>query len=151
MTKPKETYKPANLSESLIITVRFSETDPLGIVWHGNYIKYFEDGREAFGRKYGISYLNVEREGYHFGEWEGLYFAEIASRYPDLWQSWLHDWAHTRIPGGDDFTAFAQRLLDFCDEILNEYSGRNLAVVSHGGCIRAILSHYLSVDRKSVV
>lgn len=64
MTKPKETYKPANLSENLIITVRFSETDPLGIVWHGNYIKYFEDGREAFGRKYGISYLDVEREGY---------------------------------------------------------------------------------------
>ena len=59
MTKPKETYKPANLSESLIITVRFSETDPLGIVWHGNYIKYFEDGREAFGRKYRISYLDV--------------------------------------------------------------------------------------------
>ena len=63
MTKPKETYKPANLSESLIITVRFSETDPLGIVWHGNYIKYFEDGREAFGRKYGISYLDLERYG----------------------------------------------------------------------------------------
>ena len=51
MTKLKETYKPIDLSESLIITVRFSETDPLGIVWHGNYIKYFEDGREAFGRK----------------------------------------------------------------------------------------------------
>ena len=64
MTKPKETYNLVNLSESLIITVRFSETDPLGIVWHGNYIKYFEDGREAFGRKYGISYLDVEREGY---------------------------------------------------------------------------------------
>nr|WP_314559456.1 acyl-CoA thioesterase [uncultured Capnocytophaga sp.] len=64
MIKPKETYKPTNLTESLIITVRFSETDPLGIVWHGNYIKYFEDGREAFGKKYGISYLDVEQYGY---------------------------------------------------------------------------------------
>ncbi|WP_299529961.1 thioesterase family protein [Ulvibacterium sp.] len=40
------------------IRVRFVETDPLGIVWHGNYIQYFEDGREAFGRHHGISYLD---------------------------------------------------------------------------------------------
>ena len=46
------------------VRVRFEETDPLGIVWHGNYIKYFEDGREAFGRHYGISYLDQKENGY---------------------------------------------------------------------------------------
>ena len=36
--------------------IRFNETDPLGIVWHGHYITYLEDGRESFGKKYaGIS------------------------------------------------------------------------------------------------
>lgn len=46
------------------IRVRFTETDPLGIVWHGNYIQYFEDGREAFGRAHGISYLDQQSFGY---------------------------------------------------------------------------------------
>lgn len=46
------------------VRVRFVETDPLGIVWHGNYIQYFEDGREAFGRHHGISYLDQKRNGY---------------------------------------------------------------------------------------
>ena len=46
------------------IRVRFTETDPLGIVWHGNYIQYFEDGREAFGREQGISYLEQKAYGY---------------------------------------------------------------------------------------
>ena len=46
------------------IRVRFTETDPLGIVWHGNYIQYFEDGREAFGREHGISYLDQKAHGY---------------------------------------------------------------------------------------
>lgn len=46
------------------IRVRFVETDPLGIVWHGNYIQYFEDGREAFGRHHGISYLDQKDYGY---------------------------------------------------------------------------------------
>jgi acyl-CoA thioester hydrolase len=36
--------------------VRFSEVDSMSIVWHGAYALYFEDAREEFGRKYGLSY-----------------------------------------------------------------------------------------------
>lgn len=46
------------------IRVRFNETDPLGIVWHGYYLHYFEDGREAFGRQFGLSYLDVKNKGF---------------------------------------------------------------------------------------
>ncbi len=52
------------ISYTIKVRVRFVETDPLGIVWHGNYIQYFEDGREAFGRHHGISYLDQKRNGY---------------------------------------------------------------------------------------
>jgi acyl-CoA thioester hydrolase len=47
------------LTDRKEIIVRFSEVDSMRIVWHGNYIKYFEDGRESFGTKYGIGYLEV--------------------------------------------------------------------------------------------
>ncbi|HEY9176542.1 MAG TPA: acyl-CoA thioesterase [Flavipsychrobacter sp.] len=43
------------------LEVKFSEADPLGIVWHGHYIRYFEDGREAFGEQYGLKYLDFYR------------------------------------------------------------------------------------------
>lgn len=46
------------------IAVRFNEVDSLGIVWHGHYVKYFEDGREAFGKKYGLGYMTVYAEGF---------------------------------------------------------------------------------------
>lgn len=46
------------------VRVRFTECDPLGIVWHGNYIQYFEDGREAFGRHHGISYLDQKEHNF---------------------------------------------------------------------------------------
>lgn len=45
------------------ITVRFNEADPLGIVWHGHYVRYFEDAREDFGKIHGISYLDFYRNG----------------------------------------------------------------------------------------
>ncbi|HEX5025019.1 MAG TPA: acyl-CoA thioesterase [Agriterribacter sp.] len=51
------------LSGKIEINVRFNEADPLGIVWHGHYIRYFEDGREAFGNEHGIGYLDFYRQG----------------------------------------------------------------------------------------
>ena len=50
--------KEIKLSLQTVVRVRFSEVDTLRIVWHGNYIKYLEDGREAFGREYGLGYLD---------------------------------------------------------------------------------------------
>jgi acyl-CoA thioester hydrolase len=41
------------------ITIRFSEVDSMAIVWHGNYVKYLEEGRESFGKRFGISYLDI--------------------------------------------------------------------------------------------
>lgn len=46
------------------VLVRFNEVDSLNIVWHGHYVKYLEDGREDFGKKYDIGYLKVQEAGY---------------------------------------------------------------------------------------
>ena len=53
------------LSETVRVSVRFSEVDPIRVVWHGNYLKYMEDAREAFGRKYGLSYVTIVENGYY--------------------------------------------------------------------------------------
>jgi len=46
------------------VRVRFNEVDALRIVWHGHYVNYFEDGRQDFGRKFGLGYLDVFNAGY---------------------------------------------------------------------------------------
>ncbi len=51
--------RPKILSNTTRIVVRFSECDALRMVWHGNYVKYFEDGREDFGKKFGLSYMDI--------------------------------------------------------------------------------------------
>jgi acyl-CoA thioester hydrolase len=52
-----------NLECKTEIRVRFNEADPLGIVWHGHYIRYFEDGREDFGIRYGVGYMDFYHNG----------------------------------------------------------------------------------------
>ncbi len=53
-----------HLSAVAKVVVRFNECDPLGIVWHGNYVNYFQEGREAFSRKYGLDYLHMYENGF---------------------------------------------------------------------------------------
>jgi len=44
--------------------IRFSEVDSMRVVWHGNYVKYLEDGREAFGEEYSLAYYDAFGNGY---------------------------------------------------------------------------------------
>ncbi|MBN8643519.1 MAG: acyl-CoA thioesterase [Flavobacteriales bacterium] len=45
------------------IRVRYSETDQMGVVYHGNYAQYFEMGRVEWLRNMGISYKWMEDNG----------------------------------------------------------------------------------------
>lgn len=53
------------LKASKEVEVRFCEVDSMGIVWHGSYVKYFEDAREEFGRNYDLGYLKIFGEGFY--------------------------------------------------------------------------------------
>lgn len=46
------------------IRIRFNEVDSLGIVWHGHFVKYLEDGREDFGAKHGLTYLDFKANNF---------------------------------------------------------------------------------------
>lgn len=45
------------------IRVRYSETDQMGVVYHGNYFPYFEVSRVEWLRNQGISYKSLEERG----------------------------------------------------------------------------------------
>ena len=45
------------------IRVRYSETDRMGIVYHANYIVWFEIGRTEFCRAAGMPYRQMEESG----------------------------------------------------------------------------------------
>ncbi|WP_310560138.1 thioesterase family protein [Flavobacterium sp.] len=45
------------------IRVRYSETDQMRVVYHGNYAQYFEIGRVEWLRNKGVSYKWMEENG----------------------------------------------------------------------------------------
>ncbi|QTE22702.1 acyl-CoA thioesterase [Polaribacter cellanae] len=43
--------------------VRYSETDQMGVVYHGNYAQFFELGRTEWLRNLGVTYKDMENSG----------------------------------------------------------------------------------------
>lgn len=54
------------MEASVKIKVPFYDLDPMKVVWHGNYVKYFEEARCALLEKIGLDYREMERLGYAF-------------------------------------------------------------------------------------
>jgi acyl-CoA thioester hydrolase len=52
----------ANYTTSTI-HVRYAETDQMGVVYHTNYLVWFEVGRTEYIRKRGASYRSMEEKG----------------------------------------------------------------------------------------
>ena len=72
-----------------------------------------------------------------FGEWEGLTYEEISLRDPERLQRWLADPLNGRPPGGESLSEMWSRVR----RCMAEIALGTVAVVSHGGPIRAILSY----------
>ena len=51
------------MEHEIQVRVRYSETDQMGVVYHGNYAQYFEMGRVEWLRNMGISYKWMEDNG----------------------------------------------------------------------------------------
>jgi acyl-CoA thioester hydrolase len=51
-------------SGEITIRVRYAETDRMGLLHHANYLVYFEQGRTELLRSRGVSYRDLEDQGY---------------------------------------------------------------------------------------
>jgi len=57
------------------VTVRYAETDMMGVVYHANYLPWFEIGRTALLKEIGIAYRDLETAGYR------LPVLELSAKY----------------------------------------------------------------------
>ena len=80
-----------------------------------------------------------------FGELEGRTYDEIAASEPALYRLWMERPTAVRFPGGESYSDLSARVSDALAEIRGEHSGSVVAVVAHGGVIRAMLAPALGL------
>lgn len=52
------------ISAETTIIAQFYDLDPMQVVWHGNYVRYFEQARGILLDKIDYNYPEMERSGY---------------------------------------------------------------------------------------
>ena len=64
--KAREDNGPFGIYAESEITVEFFDCDPMQVVWHGNYLNYFEISRRLLLEKIGYSYNEMKDSGFTF-------------------------------------------------------------------------------------
>lgn len=105
------------------VTVRYAETDMMGIVYHANYLPWFEVARTQLLREQGFPYRQLEADGYR------IPVLEVAAKYvrPALYDDQLTITAVIRekpllririeyeVKRGDELLASGSSSHAFCD------------------------------------
>jgi acyl-CoA thioester hydrolase len=107
--------------------VIYGDTDQMGVVYYGNYLRWFEMGRTELLRQVGLPYSSVEEAGLFFP------VTEVSCRY--LKPARFDD----EITVETTLTALGRATLDFSYKITRKNDGEVLA----GGWTR-----HACVDRK---
>ena len=83
--------------------------------------------------------INSDLIEVNYGEWEGRAWTDISVPGNNLW---MYNNINSSPPNGESFSALKQRVVVQLKRLLDS-SFDKIAVVSHGGVIRAVLSHML--------
>ena len=83
----------------------------------------------------------------HFGDWE-MHAWDIIPR--DIFDDWALDYANKAPPNGETFSQLQQRGISFLNEMKANHLNENIAVITHGGMIRALLAHALNMQLKGL-
>jgi acyl-CoA thioester hydrolase len=55
-----------DLAHEIDLVPAFHDLDPMAVVWHGNYLKYFELARCALLQRFDYDYAQMHESGYHW-------------------------------------------------------------------------------------
>lgn len=80
-----------------------------------------------------------------FGELEGRTYDEIERERPTFFRRWMETPTRVRFPGGESYAELRDRVGAVVDDVVAGQPGRIVAVVSHGGVIRAALAVVLGL------
>lgn len=72
------------LTGEITVRVRYAETDRMGLLHHANYLIYFEQGRTELLRSQGLSYRDLEDQGFLLVLTKVLVRYRSPARYDDL-------------------------------------------------------------------
>lgn len=124
---------------------------PIGEIYTSPLLRAYHTARAIAASHSQQARISEELRECSFGAWEGLNRAEVLARGPEethLLQAWERD-STVAPPGGESFAALQLRVCTFVEHLAEMHAGGVLALVSHVGPIKALLSMALDAPPSS--
>ncbi len=98
---------------------------------------------ELIGQKFGIEVARDPRlVDLRVGKWEGMTYEEVAAH--SEYKEFIQDPLSERIPGAESLSDVKTRAVAAIEQAIEDNpSGDAIAVITHAGIIRVLLTHYL--------
>ena len=80
-----------------------------------------------------------------FGLWEGKTAEQLLDIEPDNIKKYWNDPINTTPPQGENLLDFEKRVIDGWKNILSDFQGKHILLISHAGVMRMILCHVLGM------
>ena len=78
-----------------------------------------------------------------YGIWENIAVDDIKERFPEAYAAWQQNLPDYQIPGGETARENFHRVKDTVSAILTRHDSGKIIIVSHLGCIRNLIAHFL--------
>lgn len=85
-----------------------------------------------------------------FGCWEGLTPEEVMQDEGDLLKAWWRSPTRITPPEGEDYHEFQARVLKAFKQLVQDYQGKKILLVTHAGVIRIILMYILGMPEENL-
>ncbi|SHK53383.1 alpha-ribazole phosphatase [Clostridium cavendishii DSM 21758] len=109
-------------------------------------LKRAKESAEIIFDKENREYIEELRE-IDFGLWEGLNYKKISESYSEEYSKFLNSYKDFIFPKGEGFNSFYLRVSKVIKIIYEKSkSEETVAIVAHGGTIRAIICELLKMD-----
>lgn len=85
-----------------------------------------------------------------FGQWEGKLVADVWQEQGEVASAWLADPEANPPPRGEALSVFCERVVEALADCLSRFRGQHVLIVTHGGVMRALISHALAMPQAAM-
>lgn len=144
------------LRQAQLVGKRLREK-PFDVIWSSDLSRAAVTAKEIAGERE-VRFTPLLRE-WDLGEWVGLTWSQVAEKFPEEAEQFSSGDPDAEVSGGESRRRFHERAAKVLQWVTEEYAGKSVLCVSHGGLLRAVFqaasgvqlnSHFLRTDNTCV-
>ena len=136
------------LAQAELVAAAVTELNPEVIL--ASPLKRTKQTAEAISRATGLPVIFEDAwVECSFGIWDGLSIDEVREKYPTDYHSWLSSTGFAP-PEGESYDAVAVRIDEALEQIVAEYPGQRVVVVTHNGTIKTAAKLVVGAPPESI-